>query len=85
MAGVPRSMPRVLDATRDTTTTSIARAFRRRSRGSSRAFPPISRIQIVIENGRPQDVICDYANEHVSIASQWAGAVSASFARGSAP
>lgn len=57
-------MPRFSTQRVTITTTNIARGVQTQIQGFFASVPDNIDIQIVIENGRPQDVICDYANEH---------------------
>lgn len=64
MAGVPKIDAEVLDATRDNYNNEHRKGVQTQIQGFFARVPDNIDIQIVIENGRPQDVICDYANEH---------------------
>ena len=64
MAGVPKIDAEVLDATRDNYNNEHRKGVQTQIQGFFASVPDNIDIQIVIENGRPQDVICDYANEH---------------------
>ncbi len=64
MAGVPKIDAAVLSATRDNYNNEHRKSVQTQIQGFFASVPDNIDIQIVIENGRPQDVICDYANEH---------------------
>ncbi len=64
MAGVPKIDAEVLSATRDNYNNEHRKGVQTQIQGFFASVPDNIDIQIVIENGRPQEVICDYAREH---------------------
>lgn len=64
MAGVPNIDADILNATRDNFNNEHRKTVQNQIQGFFASVPANIDIQIVIENGRPQEVICDYANEN---------------------
>lgn len=64
MAGVPKLDAEVISATRDNFNNEHRKAVQNQIQGFFASVPENIDIQIVIENGRPQEVICDYAMDN---------------------
>lgn len=64
MAGVPKIDAETLRATRDNYNNEKRKSVQEQIQGFFASIPRNIDIQIVIENGRPQEVICDYARNH---------------------
>ena len=64
MAGVPKIDPSLLDATRDNYNNEHRRNIEEQIEHFFESVPANIDIQIVVQNGRAQEVICEYANEH---------------------
>lgn len=64
MAGVPNIDADILNATRDNFNNEHRKTVQNQIQGFFASVPANIDIQIVIENGRPQEVICDYAKEN---------------------
>lgn len=64
MAGVPNIDAEILNATRDNFNNEHRKSVQNQIQGFFASVPGNIDIQIVIENGRPQEVICDYAKEN---------------------
>lgn len=64
MAGVPKLDAEVISATRDNFNNEHRKSVQNQIQGFFASVPGNIDIQIVIENGRPQEVICDYAKEN---------------------
>ena len=64
MAGVPKIDVSVLNATRDNYNTEHRKKIQDQIQDFFETIPDNVDIKIVVENGRPQEVICDYAKEN---------------------
>lgn len=64
MAGVPKVDVSVLDATRDNYNNEHRKKIQEQIQDFFEKIPANIDIQIVVENGRPQEVICEYAREN---------------------
>lgn len=64
MAGVPKIDVSVLNATRDNYNNEHRKKTQEQIENFFESVPDNIDIQIVVENGRPQEVICNYANEN---------------------
>lgn len=64
MAGVPKMDVSVLNATRDNFNNEHRKRVQNQIEQFFEQVPANIDIQIVVENGRPQEVICEYAMEH---------------------
>lgn len=64
MAGVPKMDVSVLNATRDNFNNEHRKRVQDQIQHFFESVPDNIDIQIVVENGRPQEVICEYAEEH---------------------
>lgn len=64
MAGVPKIDAELLDATRSNYNNEHRKGIQDQIQKFFASVPANIDIQIVVENGRPQEVICDYANDN---------------------
>jgi nucleotide-binding universal stress UspA family protein len=62
MAGIPKIDQAVLDATRDNYNNEHRKHIQEKIQSFFDNVPSNVSIRIAVENGRPQEVICDYAN-----------------------
>lgn len=64
MAGVPEIEPEVIQATRDNYNSEQRKSIQEQIQNFFASVPANIDIQIVVENGRPYEVICEYAKDN---------------------